>query len=113
MKLGRDVIGQCKIATQNRSKPSATHAERSRGPDVMVSVMLLALLVAAVASDNPISGEIGDASADRQRYFASAVDLVMNLGLGIGLTWVLFSSSSHGDYKGAMLCANTSLVVGF
>jgi hypothetical protein len=60
----------------------------------MVSV-LLALLVAAIALDNPISSEIGGASADRQSYFASAVEFVVNFGLSIGLTWLLFSSRPH------------------
>jgi hypothetical protein len=89
MKLGRD-FGQT-LQTQNSSKPSATHAKRSRGFDVMVSTTLLALLVAAIASDNPISGEIGGASADRQSYFASVVDFVLNFSLSIGLTWMLCS----------------------
>jgi hypothetical protein len=99
MKLDRDVLGHCRITTPNSSKPSATHAERSRGFDVMLCTMLLALLVAAIASDHPIYGEIGGATADRQSYFASAVDLVVNLGLSIGLTWMLFSSRRHGGDK--------------
>jgi hypothetical protein len=60
------------LQSGNRSKPFAIHAERSRGFDVMVSTMLLALLVAGIPSDHPISGEIGIASADRQSYFASS-----------------------------------------
>lgn len=99
MKLGRD-FGQT-LQTQNSSKPSATHAKRSRGFDVMVSTALLALLVAAIASDNPIAGEIGGASADRQSYFASVIDFVLNFSLSIGLTWMLFSSRPSGDDKGA------------
>jgi hypothetical protein len=80
------------------SGPRAIHPEWSRGLDVMVSV-LLALLVAAIA-DNSISSEIGGASADRQSYFASALDFVVNFGLSIGLTWLLFSRRPYGENKG-------------
>lgn len=97
MKLDPHVVGHRRIAALNSSGPSATHAERSRGFDVMVSIMLLALLVAAIALDNPIFSEIGGASTDRHTYFASALDFVVNFGLSIGLTWLLFSSRPHED----------------
>jgi hypothetical protein len=96
MKLDPHVVGHRRITTLNSSGPPATHAERSRGFDVMVSV-LLALLVAAIALHNAISGEIGGVSADRQSYFASSVDFVVNFGLSIGLTWLVFSSRPHED----------------
>jgi hypothetical protein len=95
MKLDRDVVGHRTVTRLNSGKPSATHSERPRGLDVMVSTMLLALLVAAIALGNATSGEIGGASADRQSYFASAVDFVVNFCLSIGLTWLLFSGRPH------------------
>jgi hypothetical protein len=101
MKFDRD-CGRT-LRRSNGSKPFATHAQRSRGFDAMVSTMLLALLVAAIALENPISREIGGAGADRQSYsyFASAVNFVVNFCLSFGLTWLLFSSRPPGDDKGA------------
>lgn len=58
MRLDRDVAGHCRTTTLNTGKPFATHAERPRGFDVLVSTMLLALIFAAIALANPISGEI-------------------------------------------------------
>jgi hypothetical protein len=83
MKPDPHVLGHRGITTLNGGGPPATRAEAPRGLDVMVSV-LLALLVAAIALDSPTSGEIGGASADRQSYFASAVDFIVNFGLSIG-----------------------------
>ena len=95
-----DVVGHRTIATLNTSKPTATHTERLRGFDVLVSTILLALLLAAIALGNPTSDEIVGTSADRQSYFASAVDFVLNFGLSIGLTWLLFSSRPHENDEG-------------
>jgi len=95
MKLDRDLVGHRTITKLNSGKPSAIHSERPRGLDVMVSIMLLALLAAAISLGNATSDEIGDASADRQSNFASAVDFVVNCGLSIGLTWLLFSCRPH------------------
>jgi hypothetical protein len=100
MKLERDVVGRRTIATPNNGKPSATHSERSRGFDLMVSSMLLALLVASIAMGNAASDEIGGVSAHRPSYFASALDFVVNFGLSIGLTWLLFSRRPYGENKG-------------
>src|ERR1700751_4562243 len=100
MKEDGEVVGHRRVMTLNGGRSSATHAGRSRGVDVMVFTMLLALLVAAIALGSPTSGEIEGAGADRQSYFASAVDLVVNFGLSIGLTWLLFLSRPHGDNKG-------------
>jgi hypothetical protein len=95
MKLDRDVVGCRTIATPNSGKPPATHSERSRGFDLMVSSMLLALLIASIAMGDAASDEFGGANADRSSYFASAVDFVVNFSLSIGLTWLLLSCRPH------------------
>jgi hypothetical protein len=100
MKLDQDVVGDRRTTTPNSVKASAAHADRPRAFDVMVSTMLVALLVAAIELDYPSSGEIGGTSADRQSYFALAVDFVLNFGLSIGLTWLLFAGRPHEDNKG-------------
>jgi hypothetical protein len=95
MKLDRDLVQPWKIATLNSGKRSAPNAGPPRGLDAIISAMLLALVVAAIALELPITGEIGD----RKSYFASAVDFVVDLGLSIGLAWLLFYIAPHRDNK--------------
>ena len=95
MKLDRDLVQPWKIATLNNGKRSATNTGPPRGLDAIISTTLLGLVVAVIALELPLSGEIGD----RKSYLASAVDYVMTLGLSTGLAWLLFFSALHRDDK--------------
>ena len=100
MKIDGDMVGRC-IATTLKNNQSVTPARRLRGFDAIVSTVVLALLVAAIASGNQISDELGGASADQQSYFVSAVLFVVNFVISIGLTWLLLFSRPRGESLGA------------
>ena len=68
--------------------------------DVIAAAMLLALLVVAIVTRATISDEIGDNSVDRRGYIALVINAVANLGLSVGLAWLLFSSRPHADDEG-------------
>jgi hypothetical protein len=103
MKLDPNLVHHRKIKRDlDSSKLFARRAGSSRTHDVIVAATLLALLVAATATRATISNEIGDCSVDRQSYHALVIDVVMTLGLSIGLAWLLFSSRPRADNERAM-----------
>ena len=77
-----------------------TAVEQTYHPDVSVSVMLFVLMV-AIALHVPISGEIGDDSMHRPGFFMHAFDLMLNFGLGIGMSLLLFSRRAGRRRDGA------------
>jgi hypothetical protein len=69
----------------------------SRAYDVIVAATLLALLVVAIVTRATISNEIADSNVDRQSYVAFMIEFVANLGLSIGLAWLVFSNRPRPD----------------
>ena len=79
---------------------SASAAEQKQDHDVRVSIVLFVLLV-AVALQIPVSGEIGDSNVHRHGLFAQAIDLIINVGLSIGMALLLISGRPRGRRGGA------------
>jgi hypothetical protein len=84
MKLDPNFVPHRKITRGlDRGKIFARRPGSSRAQDVIIAAMLLALLVAAIATRATISSEIADSSVDRQSYVAFVIDVVATLGLSM------------------------------
>lgn len=65
--------------------------------DVGVSILLFTLLIAIAFH---LAGTIGDSKAERQSNFVHAVGRVVNLGITLGASWLLWASRPHGGDEG-------------
>ena len=84
----------------NSETLSATPEGQARGRDMKVSLMLLVLLI-AITLQIPISGKIPAASANRQSFFAQAVNLIVNMALSIGASSLPLSSRPENHRNGS------------
>jgi hypothetical protein len=102
MKLDPDFVHHRKVTRDpDRGKFFARRPGSSRCRDVIVAAALLALLVVDIVTRATISSEIADSNLDRQSYVACVIDVVVNLGLSIGLAWLLFSGRPRAGDKRA------------
>jgi high-affinity Fe2+/Pb2+ permease len=98
MNLNPDLVRQGK-STKNpdRGKLFARRLGSSRTHDVIIAATLLALMIVAIVTGATISNEIADSNVDRRNYVAFVIDLVVTVGLSIGLGWLLFAARPHND----------------
>jgi hypothetical protein len=102
MELDPDFVHHRKIAgDMDRGELFERRPRSSRIHNVIVAATLLALLVVAVVTPAAISNEMADGNVDRQSFVAHVIDVVVTLGLSVGLAWLLFSRRPRADDKGA------------
>jgi predicted alternative tryptophan synthase beta-subunit len=88
------------MAARNSAVPSVIRAEYTYDHDVSVSIILFVLMI-AIAARVPISSEIADDSVHRHGFLMYASDLIVNFGLSIGMSLLLFSSRPRRGRDGA------------
>ena len=88
------------MAARNSPVLSVSRAEHAYDHDMSVSIMLFVLMI-AIALHVPISGEIADDNVHRHGFFMHAFDLIVNFGLSIGMSLLLFLSRPRRGRDGA------------